>query len=53
MNEYLFTIPFSVKQNISASLETNLALQPVSSFTDDLETQSTPESSFTYSLRVQ
>ena len=29
---------FSIKQSVSASLKTNLALKPVSSFTDDLET---------------
>lgn len=46
-NEYLCRTPFSVKQSLSVSLQTNLALKIGSSFTDDLETQLTPVSSFT------
>lgn len=55
-NEYLFRIPFSLKQSICASenkqtnKKTNTALKPVNSFNDDLETQLTPASSFIDSL---
>lgn len=47
-NEYLCRIPFSVKQSLLASLQTNLASKIISPFTDDLEIQLTPVSSFTF-----
>lgn len=47
-NDFLCRIAFSVKQSLHVSLQTNLVLKRVSSFTDDLETQLTPISSFTF-----
>lgn len=47
-NEYLCRIPFSAKQSLRVSLQTYLVLKTVNSSTDDLETQLTPVSSFTF-----
>lgn len=41
-------VEFLCKQSLCASLQTNLAFKIVSSFTDGLETQLTPVSSFTF-----